>query len=197
MELLAVRLALEEWRHWLEGSAQLFLVWTDHKNLEYIRSAKRLNSHQARWALFFFLASHFLTGQDPKMSNLIALSRLFGFPRGETLTETILPKGVGVGSISWDIKLQVEMAGRQCEAPRECPDGLLFVPVELLMWSPTGDLNLFHGFGRSSANRLGPLRVCPQDSIPRPTGSVSEPTRISKEPSAAWPPRILVLGVNS
>ncbi len=40
-ELLAVRLALGEWRHWLEGSAQPFLVWTDHKNLEYIRSAKR------------------------------------------------------------------------------------------------------------------------------------------------------------
>ncbi|KAL0172977.1 hypothetical protein M9458_033288, partial [Cirrhinus mrigala] len=34
-ELLAVRLALGEWRHWLEGSAQPFLVWTDHKNLEY------------------------------------------------------------------------------------------------------------------------------------------------------------------
>ncbi|KAL0192325.1 hypothetical protein M9458_010621, partial [Cirrhinus mrigala] len=44
-ELLAVRLALGEWRHWLEGAALPFLVWTDHKNLEYIR--------QARWALFF------------------------------------------------------------------------------------------------------------------------------------------------
>lgn len=28
-------------------------VWTDHKNLEYICSAKQLNSHQSRWALFF------------------------------------------------------------------------------------------------------------------------------------------------
>ncbi len=52
-ELLAVKLALEEWRHWLEGSGVPFIVWTDHKNLEYIRSAKRLNSRQARWALFF------------------------------------------------------------------------------------------------------------------------------------------------
>ncbi len=43
-ELLAVKLALEEWRHWLEGSGVPFIVWTDHKNLEYIRSAKRLNS---------------------------------------------------------------------------------------------------------------------------------------------------------
>ncbi len=52
-ELLAVKLALEEWRHWLEGSGVPFIVWTDHKNLEYIKSAKRLNSRQARWALFF------------------------------------------------------------------------------------------------------------------------------------------------
>lgn len=42
-ELLDVKLALEEWRHWLEG-IKLFLVWTDHKNLEYVHMAKRLNS---------------------------------------------------------------------------------------------------------------------------------------------------------
>ncbi len=33
-ELLAVKLALEEWRHWLEGSGVPFIVWTDHKNLD-------------------------------------------------------------------------------------------------------------------------------------------------------------------
>ena len=38
-ELLAVKLALEEWQHWLEVS-----------NLQ---TAKRLHSHQAKWALFF------------------------------------------------------------------------------------------------------------------------------------------------
>lgn len=43
-ELLAVNLALEEWRHWLEGTEIPFLVWTDHKNLEYTCTAKRLNS---------------------------------------------------------------------------------------------------------------------------------------------------------
>lgn len=31
-ELLAVKLASKEWRHWLEGVAQPFLVWTDHKS---------------------------------------------------------------------------------------------------------------------------------------------------------------------
>lgn len=48
-EQLAVKTALEEWRHWLAGAEQPFLVWTGHKNLEYIKKAKRLNSCQARW----------------------------------------------------------------------------------------------------------------------------------------------------
>ena len=52
-ELLAVKLALEEWRHWLEGARHPFTVLTDHKNLEYIREARRLKPRQARWALFF------------------------------------------------------------------------------------------------------------------------------------------------
>ena len=40
-ELLAVVLALQDWRHWLEGAAESFLVWIDHKNLDYLRGAKR------------------------------------------------------------------------------------------------------------------------------------------------------------
>ena len=40
-ELLAVVLALQEWRHWLEGSTHPFIVWSDHKNLSYLRSARK------------------------------------------------------------------------------------------------------------------------------------------------------------
>ena len=43
---------MEEWRHFLEGAEHQFKVWTDHKNLEYFRSAKKLNWRQARWSLF-------------------------------------------------------------------------------------------------------------------------------------------------
>lgn len=28
-ELLAIKVALEEWRHWLEGAQRPFIVWTD------------------------------------------------------------------------------------------------------------------------------------------------------------------------
>lgn len=51
-ELLAVVLALQDWRNWLEDSEQSFVVWNDHKNISCLQSAKRLNSHQARWSLF-------------------------------------------------------------------------------------------------------------------------------------------------
>ncbi|KAI3360345.1 hypothetical protein L3Q82_014662, partial [Scortum barcoo] len=51
-ELLAIKVALEEWCHWLEGAEQPFIVWTDYKNLEYLKSAKRLNSRQARGPQF-------------------------------------------------------------------------------------------------------------------------------------------------
>ena len=50
-ELLAVKLAIEEWRQWFEGARVPFLVWIDHKNLKYLPS--RLNSCQAQWAIFF------------------------------------------------------------------------------------------------------------------------------------------------
>lgn len=40
-ELLVVILALQEWRNWLEGAAHPFVIWSDYKNLTYIRSACR------------------------------------------------------------------------------------------------------------------------------------------------------------
>ena len=42
-EMLAIIRALEEWRHFLEGAKHKFEIWTDHKNLEYFMSAKKLN----------------------------------------------------------------------------------------------------------------------------------------------------------
>src|SRR5260221_6000318 len=51
-EMLAIMHALEEWRHFLEGSDQKFEIHTDHKNLSYFREAHKLNHHQARWSLY-------------------------------------------------------------------------------------------------------------------------------------------------
>jgi len=61
-EMLAIIRALEEWRYFLEGATHLVEIWTDHKNLEYFMTAKKLNRRQARWSLhlarFDFLLHH-------------------------------------------------------------------------------------------------------------------------------------------
>ena len=35
------------------GAKHPFLIWKNHRNLEYIQVARRLNTRQARWAMFF------------------------------------------------------------------------------------------------------------------------------------------------
>jgi len=61
-EMLAIICALEEWRHFLEGATHPVEIWTDHKNLKYFMTAKKLNRRQARWSLhlarFNFLLHH-------------------------------------------------------------------------------------------------------------------------------------------
>ena len=61
-EMLAIIRELEEWKHFLEGATHLVEIRTDHKNLEYFITAKKLNHRQARWSLhlarFDFLLHH-------------------------------------------------------------------------------------------------------------------------------------------
>ena len=51
-EMLAIIRALEAWRHYLEGLPRCFEIQSDHKNLEYWRTAQHLTRRQARWALY-------------------------------------------------------------------------------------------------------------------------------------------------
>src|SRR5258705_7351390 len=51
-ELLAIFKAFKNWQHFLEGSAEVIDMVTDHKNLEYFTSSKKLLWRQARWAEF-------------------------------------------------------------------------------------------------------------------------------------------------
>lgn len=154
-ELLAVKLALEEWRHWLEGSTVPFLVWTDHKNLEYIRSAKRLNSRQARWALFF-TRFNFTLSYRPGSRNTKpdALSRQFqkdDMPAKEPVS--ILPGPCVVGALTWDVEQQVLEALRNQPGPSACPADRLFVPEDLrsqvLQWGHNSRLACHPGSTRT------------------------------------------------
>jgi len=90
-EILAIIHTLEEWRHFLEGVTHPVEIWTDHKNLEYFMTAKKLNHHQARWSLhlarFDFLLHH-CPGRT--IGKLDALSRRADHGNGVSDNENIV-----------------------------------------------------------------------------------------------------------
>jgi len=90
-EMLAIICVLEEWRHFLEGATHPVEIWTDHKNLEYFMTAKKLNRRQARWSLhlarFDFLLHHRL---GRTMGKLDALLRRADHGNGASDNENIV-----------------------------------------------------------------------------------------------------------
>lgn len=60
-ELLAIKLALENWRHLLEGTELPTIIYTDHSNLQYMQRCKTLSSRQMRWMIFFERFNYLLT----------------------------------------------------------------------------------------------------------------------------------------
>jgi len=90
-EMLAIIHVLEEWRHFLEGTTHPVEIWTNHKNLEYFMTAKKLNHRQACWSLhlarFDFLLHH-----CPRrtMGKLDALSRRANHGNGVSDNENIV-----------------------------------------------------------------------------------------------------------
>ena len=76
-EMLAIVRALEDWRHYLEGLPEPFEIVTDHRNLEYWRTAQNLSRRQARWSLYLSRFDFSLT-HKPGKTNTQAdpLSRL-------------------------------------------------------------------------------------------------------------------------
>uniref|UniRef100_A0A672YRD9 Gypsy retrotransposon integrase-like protein 1 n=1 Tax=Sphaeramia orbicularis TaxID=375764 RepID=A0A672YRD9_9TELE len=154
-ELLAIKVALEEWRHWLEGTEIPFLVWTDHKNLEYLRSAKRLNSRQARWALFFTRFNFSLSYRPgSKNGKPDALSRRFSPAKSVSEPVTILPDSCVVGAFHWSIEKTVIDALKDCDVPVGVPPGRLFVPVcvrpQVIHWAHTSRMTCHPGVQRTS-----------------------------------------------
>ncbi|KAI3375584.1 hypothetical protein L3Q82_003899 [Scortum barcoo] len=96
-----MKVAFEEWRHWH--------VWTDHEDLQYLKSAKRLNFRQARWALFFsqfrFSLSYRPGSQNTKPD---ALSRLYQ-PE---------PAAKKPGAFFWQIEKDVQQASQSVLIPQ-------------------------------------------------------------------------------
>ncbi|KAK3539771.1 hypothetical protein QTP70_013205 [Hemibagrus guttatus] len=130
-ELLSIKAALEEWCHWLEGACHLFQVLTDHRNLEYLCGAKRLNPRQARWALFFtwFL---FTVTYHPRSKNskADALSRQFEAASKPVQADLILPVTAILAPVQWNLVEEIRRAHADDPPSAGCPPTKIFVPLQ-------------------------------------------------------------------
>ena len=153
-ELLAVVEAFQEWRHWLEGANYPTIVWSDHKNLTYIRSARRLNSRQARWALFLGRFNFSLTYRPgSKNTKPDALSRIHSAERNVDTPDTILPASQVIGMITMNIEGVVRRAQQEQPDPRTGPPNRLYVPdavrSQVLKWGHASRVVCHPGFHRT------------------------------------------------
>lgn len=49
-KFLAIMKTFEAWRHYLAGSPHKIDIWSDHHNLQYFRTTRKLNRSRARWS---------------------------------------------------------------------------------------------------------------------------------------------------
>ncbi|XP_073491307.1 uncharacterized protein [Aquarana catesbeiana] len=163
-ELLAIKAALEEWRYLLEGAVHPVLIFTDHKNLEYLRAAKRLRPRQARWALFFSRFSFHITYRPgSKNGKPDALSRMFHDSKESTPPDTILPAGSFL-LLQGDLISRIKQASSEIPLPTgtSLNDGLLwhegkiFVPerCRVLVLELCHDHKLAGHFGARKTSEL-------------------------------------------
>ena len=110
-ELLAIIQALEEWRHYIQGSPHTTMVLSDHKNLTYYRHARKLNRRQARWSLFLSKFDVKLVHiSRTKMVQSDALSRQPNFtPENDNNNEdiTMLPENLFIHLIDTDLQNRI------------------------------------------------------------------------------------------
>ncbi|KAI5085789.1 hypothetical protein C0J45_23616, partial [Silurus meridionalis] len=106
-----------------------FTVIIDHKNLQYLREARRLNPRQSPCALFFTrFQFHFTYRAGALNGKADALSWVFG-PEEPSDPDPILPSTLIVGPIVWDVDSEIRSASLQEPGPEECPEGRVFVPT--------------------------------------------------------------------
>ena len=113
-ELLGIIRALEEWRHYIQGSPHTTIVFSDHKNLTYYREAKKLNRRQARWSLYLSEFDIKLVHQPGhKMVQSDALSRRPDLcPDEDTDNKDIvmLPDNMFLNLIDMDLQEKIAMS---------------------------------------------------------------------------------------
>ncbi|KAK1796492.1 hypothetical protein P4O66_009532, partial [Electrophorus voltai] len=120
---------------------------------EYLQSAKRLNSRQARCSLFFFRFVFCVTYRPgEKYVRADVLSPLHHAEAWSSSQEPILPPACFMGAITWDI----DCSKKTANAHPQCPPNWLYVPLkhrsDLITWAHTSV-----GTGHSGSTRTTQL----------------------------------------
>ncbi|KAK3539497.1 hypothetical protein QTP70_009038 [Hemibagrus guttatus] len=152
---IVVEAELEELQHWLEGAHHPFLVLTDHRNLEYLCSAKWLNPRQAWWALFFTRFEFSVTYcPGTKNSKADALSRQFKAQSEPSQPELILPAAAILAPVRWSIIEEIQQAHADEPPPVNSPSTKVYVPLQfpqlLLQWVHEAPSSAHPGILRST-----------------------------------------------
>src|SRR6202167_1221843 len=101
-ELLAVVRGLDNWRHFLAGSAHPITILTDHKNLQYYRNPQRISRCVARYLPKLADYNFTLVHQPGTLNKADALSRRPDFHDGSTDNNdvTVLPHTLFIDAIT-------------------------------------------------------------------------------------------------
>lgn len=127
------------WRSGATGWRGLFIpsVFTDYKYLEYLKTAKCLNSHQACWALFviqfrFSLFCH----QGSQNTKANSLPHVLPADHLDPDPEIILPCACIIWAITWDFDQEI---AKTLLSPvlAACATGHTYVPLRLWGWLRT------------------------------------------------------------
>ena len=128
-------------------------------NLEYVRTAKRLNSRQARWSLFF-TRFNFSLSYRPESRNIKpdALSRQFQEIEDAIPGHVpILSAPSMVATLTWEIEERVRSAMEFQPSPNKVPRYCLFVSSSAVRCPPVGSfLQAFLSSGNPENQGRGP-----------------------------------------
>ena len=115
-EMLAIIRALEEWRAELEGlqATKPFLVYSDHRALEYFMTTKKLSARQARWAEFlsrYDFRLMYRTGKSNERADALSRRTEAVAPQKEAIsryrTQILLPYSQIDAQVIEDLQLAV------------------------------------------------------------------------------------------
>jgi len=86
-EMLAVVYSLKKWRYFLQGAIHNTIVYSDHQNLTYFKTAVSLNRRQARWAedlVSFNFDLYYRKGSANQKADILSRCPAFTSKKGGT-----------------------------------------------------------------------------------------------------------------